>query len=278
MFKNRKFIIILSSIVASLLLVVVMLFSAFFLKTAAENRNNQKAADKVISHIEQLDGIYITLTSENMIMTIKTEYDLLSDKQKVLVTNYPILQKSLEELQSLKDKKVAEDLDSEIKRINKSTLSADNTSVATLIDKYDSLTESQKALVVNYDLLLEYKNIVDEKITALEKKNAGIELAENFEGYEGKWGNFGAHKNVYQGMIEAALHNDVNYKKYFSTSANSLKFHVTRFEKSSTVFGIGICYFHFRGNDKTYGYESTLYGEIIIKEDGSLYASVNGYY
>ena len=278
MFKSKKFIIILGSIVATLLLIVVILFSAFFLKSAAVKRNNQKAADKVIAHIEQLDGIYITLTSENIIMTVKTEYDLLTDKQKLLVTNYPVLEKSIQEFQTLKDKKVAEELDSEIKRINKSTLSADNTSVEALIDKYDTLTESQKALVVNYDLLLELKSIVDKKITELEKKNAGIELAENFEGYEGKWGNFGAHKNAYQGMIEAALHSDVNYKKYFSTSANSLKFYVSRFEKNSTVFGIGICYFHFRGTDKTYGYESTLYGEIVIKEDGSLYASVNGYY
>ncbi len=278
MSKKKKLIKILSWITASLVLVVILLFSAIFIRNAVIARNNQKAADVVIAHIEQLDNSPITLDSEILIMSVKTEYDLLTDKQKSLVTNLPILEKSLADLKNLKDKKVAEELINEIKRINKETLTADNTSVGALLEKYDTLTDDQKALVTNYDLLLEYKDIVDKKIVALEKKNAGIELAENFEGFSGKWGDFGAHKNSYQGMIEAALHDDVNYKKYFSTPVNSLEFSVTRFEKNSTVFGIGIAYFSFSGADKTYGYYTRLYGEIIIKEDGSLYAITNGYY
>lgn len=278
MFKSKKIIIILSCITASLLLIVSILFSAFFLKTTAEKRKNQKAADIVISHIEQLNNSNITLENENIIMTIKTEYDLLTDKQKALVTNYILLEKYLCDLQNLKDKQISEELIDQINRINKNTLTADNTSVYALIDKYDSLTPSQKSLVNNYDLLIEYKNIVDKKIAELEQKNKGIELAQKFEAYDGKWGNFGAHINEYQGMIEAALHNDVNYKKYFSTPANSLKFHISRFIRDETVFGIGVCYYTFNGTDKEYNYEGTLHGEIIIKEDGSLYATINGYY
>ena len=238
---------------------------------------NQKAADLVISHIDQLNNSYITLDSENMIMSVKTEYELLTDKQKSLVTNYPMLEKSLNELQNLKDKKIADELVNEIKKINKSTLTADNVSVANLLEKYNSLTESQKALVTNYNLLLEYKMEVDKKITEQEKKNKGIELAENFEGYEGKWGNFGAHKNSYQGMIEEALRNDVKYKKRFSTAVDSLQFSIDRFEKSN-YFGIGVAYFTFTGTDKTYGVQGTLYGEVIIKEDGTVYATESGYY
>ena len=278
MSKNKKVIITLSCIAAALLLIVIVILSIFFIKNAIINSNNKKAAGMVIAHIEQIDNSPVTIEDENLIMSVKTEYDLLTDKQKGLVTNFPVLEKALNDLQSLKDKKVSDELVSEIKRINKSTLTADNTSVAALLERYDSLTDSQKALVTNYDLLLDYKDIVDQKIAELEKKNAGIELAENFEGYEGKWGKFGAHVNSYQGMIEAALHDDVNYKKYFSTAVNSLDFRVSRFEKNTTVFGIGISYFSFKGIDKDYGYETTLYGEIIIKEDGSLYASVNGYY
>lgn len=278
MLKKRKLIITLSCIAAALLLVVIVLLSAFFIKNAVINSENKKAAGMVIAHIEQIDNSTVTLEDENLIMSVKTEYDLLTDKQKSLVTNLPVLEKSLNDLQKLKDKKIADELVNEIKRINKSTLSADNTGVAALLDKYDALTDNQKALVTNYDLLLDYKDIVDQKIAELEKKKAGTELAENFEGYEGKWGKFGAHVNSYQGMIEAALHDDVNYKKYFSTAANSLDFRVSRFEKNSTVFGIGISYFSFKGIDKEYGYQGTLYGEIVIKEDGSLYATVNGYY
>jgi hypothetical protein len=278
MFKNRKLIIILSSITASLLLIVAILFSSLLIKEGVEKRNNQAAADKVIAHIEQLSGIYVTLESENIIMTVKTEYDLLTDKQKLLVTNYPTLQKSIQELQLFKDKKIADEINSEIKRINKSTLTADNTSVAALLDKYDALTDSQKALVTNYDLLLELKKTVDKKIAEQETKDMGLELAEKFAGYDGKWGNFGAHKNAYQGLIEEALHRDVNYKKYFSTAANSLQFNITRFEKDRTVFGIGIAYYDFRGKDKKNGYNGTLYGEIIIREDGTVYATESGYY
>lgn len=278
MSKNKKLIIILSSVAASLLLAVIVVLSVILIKNAAIKRDNQKAADTVIAHIEKLDDSVVTLDSENLIMTVKTEYDLLTDKQKSLVTNFPVLEKALADLNNLKDKKVADELINEIKKINKTTLTADDTSVGALLDKYDALTESQKALVTNYDLLLQYKDIVDKEIEKLEKKNAGIELAENFEGYEGKWGNFGAHKNSYQGMIEEALHEDVNYKKYFSTSANSLDFSVSRFEKNSTVFGIGIAYYSFRGTSKEYSYYGTLYGEIVIKEDGSVYATVNGFY
>jgi putative component of toxin-antitoxin plasmid stabilization module len=278
MFKKGKFLIILSSIVATLLLVVAIILSSVLIKNYKTKKNDEKAAATVIAHIEKLDNGTITLDSENLIMSVKTEYELLTDKQKTLVSNYVILDNAVNQLKKLKDKEVADKVINEIKRINKATLTADNTTVAAVLEEYEALTEEQKALVTNYNVLLEYKEIVDEKIAALEQKNLGLELAENFASFDGKWGDFGEHKNKYQGMIEAALHRDVNYKKYFSTSANSLNFTVSRFEKNTTIFGIGICYFEFSGVDKESGRRGTLYGEIVIKEDGSLVANENGYY
>lgn len=275
-FKNKKLMIIIGSVVASL----AILISAFFIvSNVIEKKNFEKAANTVTEHIEKIDTSKITLDSENMLMSIKTEYDLLSAEQQKLVTNYSVLEKALAELQKLKDKEIAEELVYEISKINKDTLTADNTSVGILMEKYDALTDSQKELVTNYDLLLDYKKIIDKEIKAEKQKEAGIALAENFEGFSGKWGDFGAHKDEYQGMIEAALRKDVNYKKYFSVHVDKLDFEVSRFTKSESIFGIGICYFTFSGPDSLYKeYHGTLHGEIVIKGDGTLYATVNDYY
>ena len=271
MTKSKKTIIALSCISAALVLAVIVILSIFLIKDAAEKKENKKIAANVIAHIEVLDDSAITLEKEVLIQTVKAEYDLLTDKQKSYVTNHEKLVKATNDLQQLKDKKVADDFIEEINKINKQTLLAEDTSVEALLAKYDKLTDEQKALITNYNLLTEYKKLV-------EGKRIGKELAENFTSFDGKWGDFGAHVNKYQGIVEKALHNEATYTKKFSTPLNSLNFHISRFEKNSEIFGMGICYFSFYGTDKKTGHTGYLYGEIIIKEDGSLICTTTEYY
>lgn len=268
---SKKTIIILCSVIATLLVIISLVIGSFILKETAQNRENKKIAQNVIIHIEQLENMIITVDSENLIYTIKTEYDLLTDKQKSLVTNYSVLEESIKTLDNLKDKKVASELVEKIEKINKNTLTYDDKQVESLIDEYNALTDSQKALVTNYDKLDECKKIIDKMIM-------GRKLAENFEGFEGKWGDFGEHVNDYQAIVEEALHQYGEYTKYFSTPLNSLQFSVSNFYKDTTVFGIGVSYFTFSGTDKKTGEYAFLHGEIIIKEDGTLYCQENGYY
>ena len=144
MFKKGKVLIILSSIVATLLLVIAIILSSVLIKNYKTKKNDEKAAATVIAHIEKLDNGTITLDSENLIMSVKTEYELLTDKQKTLVSNYVILDNAVNQLKKLKDKEVADKVINEIKRINKATLTADNTTVAAVLEEYEALTAIQK--------------------------------------------------------------------------------------------------------------------------------------
>lgn len=119
MTKSKKTIIALSCISAALVLAVIVILSIFLIKDAAEKKENKKIAANVIAHIEVLDDSAITLEKEVLIQTVKAEYDLLTDKQKSYVTNHEKLVKATNDLQQLKDKKVADDLIEEINKINK---------------------------------------------------------------------------------------------------------------------------------------------------------------
>ncbi len=277
MSKKTK-IIIISSIAAlavMLLVGIIVTVVGVFGAIAAKNRS---AANKVIAQIDQLDDSPITIESESLIMSVKAEYNLLTDKQKGLVNNYGVLQKAEKDLAHVKDKKVADELAAEIRRIDKSTLTADNTMVGALMDKYKSLTKEQKKLVENYDFLVECKGIINEKIVEKQRIDQAKDLAQSFPGYDGTWGNFGSAQDDYQGMIETVIKRDVNYKNFFKAPVNSLKFYVSRFERTYDVFGIGECYFYMRGTEKQYGVEAYLSGRIIISEDGTLYCTDLEYY
>lgn len=276
--NKRKLIIIIGSSVAALALLVATIFLIFYIKDATAQRKNQEIADKVIVHIEKLDDAVVTLDSEALISTVKAEYDLLTDEQKLLVTNYEILEKAINDLQNFKDQKAADELVGEIDEINEKTLAADDVTVSALLKKYDNLTDVQKSKVTNYDKLCKYKKIVDEKIEAQEKIDSAMKLAENFETFSGKWGDFGGHKDEYQGIVEKAIRKEVGYRKFFSTAVDSLEFNITSFHKDESAFNIGICYYSFTGISKEFGYQMTLYGEVIIKKDGSIYCTESGSY
>ncbi len=277
MSKKTK-IIIISSIAALAVILFVGIIVTIVGVTGAIAAKNRSVANKVVAQIDQLDDRPITLESESMLIALKAEYDLLTDKQKGMVSNYGVLQQAFKDLEHLKDKKVADELSAEIRRIDKSALTATNTTVEALMDKYKALTKEQKKLVENYDFLLECKSIVNEKIVEKQRIDQAKDLAQSFPGYDGTWGNFGSAQDDYQGMIETVIKKDVNYKNFFKAPVNSLKFYVSRFERTYNVFGIGECYFSMRGTEKQYGVEAYLSGRIIISEDGTLYCTDLQYY
>ncbi len=278
MAKKSKGLKILFIIALALVIAVMTLISAFLVKNVLVKSRNEKAAKSVITQIDDFSKDGITIDDEAAIISAKANYDNLNNKQKSLVTNASVLEEAVTTLQGLKDKKLADELIAEINKIDKTALTHEDTTVNALIKKYDGLSDSQKALVTNYQFLLDCKDIVDQKIEAKRIRDEGIALAENFEGFKGKWGDFGAHVNSYQGMIEEVIREDIDYKKIFSANVNSLEFNISRFEKNTTVFGMGICYFSFTSKSEEYGFSTVLYGEIIIKEDGTLYATTTGYY
>ena len=270
MSKNGK----IKAIVWILVVVIVLEVLALGMFMISK-RKNEEAADKVIALIEQLEEEPITLDSENALVVTKAEYDMLTNKQKKLVANYSVLEKAFDDLQIEKDKKVANELSVEIGVITENSLTAEDVTVAKLMKQYEGLTEAQKGYVENYDLLVKYKNIVDQKIAAKKQQERGRKLGENFLPYEGKWGNFGGHVDTYQGMVEEAIKRDVDYKSYFQGNANDLYFEIYRFEKYGAGFGMGAASFCFSGPSKATGEEISVWGEVMIKQDGKLSCTID---
>ena len=257
------------------------------LDDAIEDLNNyipitddEKAANEVIKLINTLNGKTITVDSESEIASIKVQYDALTDTQKALVTNYDILETAMAELQTAKDAKIADEVIAAIDSVDVDALGTDSTEIDKIFAQYNALTEEQKALVVNYGKLLEYQETIKTNKSKQGKVNEGVELANNFPGYTGKWGNFGAHINAYQGMIETVIRRDANLRTYFECNPdpNYLEMYVSRFTRDTDGFGIGSCTVTFTGYEKGTGIVSTMVGEVVIRNDGTLYFTMLYFY
>lgn len=268
MSKKVKIIVLLLVLVVVVEVIVVGIFMV-------AKRKDEEAAEKVIALIKQFDQQPITLETENALVVTKAEYDMLTKEQKKLVDNYSVLEEAFNYLQIEKDKQIAAELSVEISVITENSLTAEDTTVAKLMKQYEGLTEEQKGYVENYDLLVKYKYIVDQKISEKKQQETGRKLGENFMPYEGKWGNFGGHVDTYQGMVEEAIKRDIDYKSYFQGSANDLYFEIYRFEKYGAGFGMGAASFCFTGISKRTGYEFSLWGEVLIKQDGKLSCTIH---
>lgn len=270
MSKKKKTIILIIGIIFAVEVIVAAIFLG---RDMVMKRNNQEAADRVIALIEQVDDEPITLEAENTLVVTKAEYDMLTKKQKELVSNYSKLEKALDDLQVEKDKKVAAEISTGIDAINENALTAEDVTVTKLMKQYDELTEAQKSYVNNYDLLVKYKQIVDEKIATKKRQEKALKLAENFRFFEGKWGDFGGHVDTYQGMVEEAIKRDVDYKGSFKGDVNDLYFEIYEFTKNGAGFNLGVSQYSFYGEEKTTGLEMVLFGEVIIKQDGTIYCT-----
>lgn len=196
-----------------------------------QDKEDQKAAQKVINLIDSLDEKEITEDSEKELDRIKKEYDALSQGQKKLVSNYDDLEDAYKRLEEVQDQKAADGIIAAIDGIDKASLTAADTSVQAVRDKYNELSEAQKKLVTNVSTLEEYEQLVQTKKAEEDAKKAKeqetqaqkakvLETFENLKFYEGVWGDFGAHVNQYQGMVESAIKNSISLSSYFGDVNN----------------------------------------------------------
>lgn len=180
-----------------------------------QNKENQREAQKVINLIDSLRDKEITASSEEDLDKIRLEYDSLSTEQKKLVSNYSDLENAYKNVEKAKDQKTAGEMISAIDKIDKNSLTASDTSVKDLRDKYNNLSESQKALITNANKLDEYEQVVQDKRAETEQQSTILEMFDNLIFYEGLWGDFGSHVNEYQGMVENAIKSSISLSDYF---------------------------------------------------------------
>lgn len=132
--------------------------------------DDEKKADAVEALIDKIDT-EITLNSEAKITAARNAYDALTADQKKLVDNYKKLTDAEYDLALLnadeKDKKAAETVEKLIDAIGTVTLDSED-KIKAAREAYDKLTDTQKALVKNYEKLekaetklVELKNLAD---------------------------------------------------------------------------------------------------------------------
>lgn len=202
-----------------------------------QGQENQEKAERVINLIKSVTDGEITIESEKDLDSAKMEYNSLSDEQKKLVDNYDKLKNSYTELDKLKEKQAnqekAKSVIDAIKAVNPDSLTDTDTSIQEIRTEYERLTEEQKNLVTNLDKLEEYESIVQQK---KEAKLAEVEEEQTREGkqqkllnlfanlgeYKGMWGDFGAHVNEYQGMVESVIKSSISLSDYFDGDVNDV--------------------------------------------------------
>ena len=117
------------------------------LQKAESELSDLQKADAVVTKIKNIGTV--TLKSESKIKQARTAYNKLTDKQKTLVTNYDVLEKAEKDLADLK---AADQVSKNITNIGTVTLESEE-KIKTARDSYDALTDDQKKLVSNYDVL-----------------------------------------------------------------------------------------------------------------------------
>lgn len=136
-------------------------------------QSDPEAAAAVDALIDAI-GSDITLDSSSAIAAARAAYDLLTANQKKLVTKYQTLldaEAKLAELVSADDKAKAEAVIAKIDAIGTVTLESESTIVAARI-AYTLLTNSQRALVTNYSVLL----AAEAKLAELKGESGGSAL------------------------------------------------------------------------------------------------------
>ena len=264
------------------------------LQTAKDEQKNMEAAERVINLINSLDEKEITVDSEADINAVQLEYDALSPEQKELVSNYSKLEQAHMDLQIAKNQAdvqaKANQVVQAIEQINEAGLTAEDTSVESIRAQYNALSEEGKALVTNLDKLERCEQTVSQKRQEQEEaENSAqsgstqaekwLELYNNAPIYEGTWGNFGAHVDYYQGVVEQAIKNTMSMSDYFIDDPNDVYIRVYhdggRFKSETDP----VCYIELSGPKELYYDESGqiedsvglhIWGDILVDENGNV--------
>ncbi len=117
------------------------------LQKAESELSDWQKADAVVTKIKNIGKV--TLKSESKIKQARTAYNKLTDKQKTLVTNYDVLEKAEKDLADLK---AADQVSKNITNIGTVTLESED-AIKEARTAYDALTDAQKELVSNKDVL-----------------------------------------------------------------------------------------------------------------------------
>ena len=116
---------------------------------------DQAAADAVVEQIEAIGTV--TLDSQAAIEAARAAYDALTESRKALVANYETLTAAEASLKALQDAAAADQAaaDAVVEKIDAiGTVTLDSkAAIEAARAAYDALTESQKALVANYETL-----------------------------------------------------------------------------------------------------------------------------
>ena len=117
---------------------------------AEQERIDKAAAAAVDSLIDEIGDV--TLDSKQAIETARAAYDNLTPTQKTYVTKLNTLTAAEAAYKALVDRKAADDVTEKIKEIDKVTLES-KTAIEAARAAYNALTNDQKLLVKNYDVL-----------------------------------------------------------------------------------------------------------------------------
>lgn len=118
---------------------------------AAEQERIDRAAAAAVDNLIDAIG-EVTLKSKQAIETARAAYDNLTPTQKTYVTKLDTLTAAETAYKALVDRKAADDVIEKIKEIGKVTLES-KTAIEAARAAYNALTNDQKLLVENYDVL-----------------------------------------------------------------------------------------------------------------------------
>ena len=139
------------------------------LEKAEKDLADLKAADQVSKNITNIGTV--TLESEDAIKEARTAYNALTDAQKELVSNKDVLEKAEKDLADLK---AADQVSKNIANIGTVTLESEDV-IKEARTAYDALTDAQKELVSNKDVLEKAESTLKELQDA---KAADVKAAE----------------------------------------------------------------------------------------------------
>ena len=167
--------------------------------------DNQLIANPVIAKIDAIGDVELSFECEDKIDEAIAAYEALTDAQKALVSNYDILTTAIETYETLRtaaEKRYTDKVrsDAVIARINLIGRVEYTEYVKSMIDKaitaYNALTDDQKALVTNYDVLITAKLSYD-KLAADNAKADAVKAKINAIGKV-------EYTDVCKGMIDDA--------------------------------------------------------------------------
>ena len=195
-----------------------------------QDKKDQNAADAVIAKINAL-GEITSLDSKTAVEEARKAYDALTDAQKELVTNKNVLEAAEAKIKTLEaqdaDQKAANAVVAKINALGEVTSLDSKTAVEEARAAYDALTDAQKELVTNKNVL----ETAEAKIKALEEagnqnnngdNNSGGNNGNNDNNNSNNGGNNGGSNNNTQPSTDGNTGNTGNTQTPTAPTAESI--------------------------------------------------------